>query len=69
MVEMSPNFSFSRDHFATGRLVVSPFLSEAFDVSWWQSQFNTLANQGVRVAFVPLFLSWKNYAQNFANIR
>jgi Glycosyl hydrolase family 71/Calx-beta domain len=51
-----------------GRLVVSPFDAEVNPASWWQSVLSQLKSQGIDVAFVPTFFSWKQYASSFASL-
>jgi hypothetical protein len=45
-----------------GRIVLSPFYPERQPVSYWDSMASRLAAQGVRTAFVPMFLSWSGSA-------
>jgi Glycosyl hydrolase family 71 len=49
-----------------GRLVVSAFDAGLNSAAWWQAVLNTLSAQGIKVAFVPTFLGWGNYAAAFA---
>ena len=51
-----------------GNLVVSAFDAGLNSAAWWQSVFNTLSAQGIKVAFVPTFLGWNQYAAAFAPI-
>ncbi|HEX7663316.1 MAG TPA: glycoside hydrolase family 71 protein, partial [Polyangiaceae bacterium] len=53
---------------ADGRLVVSPFDANVESASWWQSVLSALAAKGIKVAFVPVFLGWQNYASSFEPI-
>lgn len=51
-----------------GRLVVSAFDANLNSAGWWKSVLDTLAAQGIKVAFVPTFLGWGNYAAAFASL-
>ena len=51
-----------------GRLVVSAFNAGLNPPAWWQSIFDQLNAQGIRVAFVPTFLGWSGQAASFAAI-
>jgi hypothetical protein len=51
-----------------GNLVVSAFDAGLNSAAWWESVFNTLSAQGIKVAFVPTFLGWSGYAAAFAPI-
>jgi hypothetical protein len=53
-------------HLSDGRLVVSAFEAELNPPSWWQSVISRLSAQGIRIAFVPTFLSWSASADLFA---
>jgi hypothetical protein len=44
-------------HLPDGRLVVSPFLSESVSPMSWEVMKSQLAQDGIRIAFVPTFLS------------
>ena len=50
-------------HFPDGRLVVSPFLSEAVSPAAWETMKSQLAQDGLKVAFVPTFLNEKYIAK------
>jgi hypothetical protein len=53
-------------HLADGRLVVSPFKTENHSASWWKDWLSLLRNSyGVDVAFVPTFLDWQKYADDY----
>jgi glycosyl hydrolase family 71 len=55
-------------HLSDGRLVVSPFKTENHSASWWKSWLSLLKNTyGVDVAFVPTFLDWQKYADDYAS--
>jgi hypothetical protein len=41
-----------------GRIVLSPFYPERQPVSFWDSLTSKLAAKGVKIALVPMFLSW-----------
>jgi hypothetical protein len=43
-----------------GRLVISAFKAEAQPPDFWQGVFQQLNSAGIKVAFVPTFLSWKD---------
>jgi len=51
-----------------GRLVVSAFDAGLSSAAWWASVLNQLAAKGIKIAFVPTFLGWQNYADTFASI-
>jgi Glycosyl hydrolase family 71 len=51
-----------------GRLVVSAFDAGVNSPAWWESVLNELAAKGIKVAFVPTFLGWQNFADKFASI-
>ena len=52
-----------------GRLVLSPFKAEQFDVNWWTTWLATFkSTNGVSVAFVPCFLNWRTNMPLFAPI-
>ena len=51
-----------------GRLVVTAFHAGLNSAAWWQSVLNTLSAQDIKVAFVPTFLGWSQYAAAFAPI-
>jgi hypothetical protein len=51
-----------------GRLVASAFDASLNSVGWWTSVLSQLNSQGIKVAFVPTFLSWGNSAAAFAPI-
>ena len=54
---------------ADGRLVISPFKAEAKSASWWKSWLATMKNtHNTPVAFVPTFLDWQQYADDYAGI-
>lgn len=54
---------------ADGRLVVSPFLTEAHDAAWWRGFLDTMrTSYGETVAFVPLFLDERPHLESFAPI-
>jgi Glycosyl hydrolase family 71 len=53
---------------ADGRLVASAFDASLNSVGWWTAVLNQLSSQGIKVAFVPTFLSWANSAAAFAPI-
>jgi hypothetical protein len=53
---------------ADGRLVVSPFAASANSAAWWSSVIAQLKAQGIDIAFVPTFLGWTHYADQFASI-
>ncbi|WP_051832670.1 glycoside hydrolase family 71 protein [Streptomyces katrae] len=52
-----------------GRLVVSPFKTEAKDVAWWTKVLDLLKSRhGIRTAFVPTFLDFDANSARFAPI-
>jgi Glycosyl hydrolase family 71 len=51
-----------------GRMVLSPFYAEKQTASWWKDVLGQLRSNGVDVAFVPCFLSWRANASSFASI-
>jgi hypothetical protein len=56
-------------HLPDGRLVLSPFKAEQFNVDWWKTWLSTLqSTNGVSVAFVPCFLNWRTNMPLFAPI-
>lgn len=55
-------------HLPDGRLVVSPFNSQNESAEWWKTWLANMKTDGIDIAFVPLFQSWKNYAPEFAPI-
>jgi hypothetical protein len=57
-------------HLSDGRLVVSPFMTEAHAPAWWQQLMSTMSSTyGIRVALVPVFVdSEQNHAAAFKSI-
>jgi hypothetical protein len=55
-------------HLSDGRLVVSAFDAGLDSAGWWQAVINQLSAKGVKIAFVPTFLSWTQEAESFASI-
>jgi hypothetical protein len=55
-------------HLPDGRLVVSAFAASVAPASFWQTIFTNLANQGITVAFVPVFLGWQSQVSNFSAV-
>jgi len=53
---------------ADGRLVVTAFHAGANSPEWWSSILNQLSAQGIKVAFVPTFLGWRDKATAFADL-
>ncbi|HEX3951499.1 MAG TPA: glycoside hydrolase family 71 protein [Steroidobacteraceae bacterium] len=53
-------------HLSDGRLVVSAFDAGLNSASWWQGVMSKLSAEGIHVAFVPTFLSWRTTADAFA---
>jgi hypothetical protein len=52
-----------------GRLVVSPFLAEKKTATWWKQFISAMKSRhGITVAFVPLFLDERAYADSFGPI-
>jgi hypothetical protein len=52
-----------------GRLVLSPFKAEQFDVAWWTAWLSELkTTNNLSVAFVPCFLNWRTNMPLFAPI-
>jgi len=51
-----------------GRLVVSPFNAQQMPASWWSSWLATMKNQGINIAFVPVFQDWSKYAPGYSSI-
>jgi Glycosyl hydrolase family 71 len=51
-----------------GSLVVTAFDAGLNSAAWWQSVLNTLSAKDIKVAFVPTFLGWSQYAAAFAPI-
>jgi hypothetical protein len=52
-----------------GRLVVSPFKAEEKSTQWWSRFLGEMrTTQQTPVAFVPTFLNWTQYADEFAPI-
>jgi hypothetical protein len=52
-----------------GRLVVSPFKAEEKSARWWSRFLDEMrTTQQTPVAFVPTFLNWAKYADEFAQI-
>ena len=51
-----------------GSLVVTAFDAGINSAAWWQSVFNTLSAKDIKVAFVPTFLGWNQFAAAFAPI-
>jgi hypothetical protein len=51
-----------------GRLVASAFDAGLNSAAWWAAALEDLNNRGIKVAFVPTFLGWTNYADAFASI-
>jgi hypothetical protein len=49
-----------------GRLVVSAFDAGLNTPGWWETAIGLLGAQGIKVAFVPTFLGWTQYADTFA---
>jgi hypothetical protein len=53
---------------ADGRLVVSAFAANMKAPTWWSAIFSSLKAGGINVAFVPTFMGWTQYADQFASI-
>ena len=51
-----------------GRLVVAPFNAQRQTAAWWKNWLEKLKEQGVDIAFLPLFQGWRTYAKDFAPI-
>jgi hypothetical protein len=52
-----------------GRLVISPFKAEQFNVDWWKTWLASLkSTNGISAAFVPCFLNWRTNMPLFAPI-
>jgi Glycosyl hydrolase family 71 len=51
-----------------GSLVVTAFDAGLNSAAWWKSVLNTLSAKDIKVAFVPTFLGWNQYAAAFAPI-
>jgi hypothetical protein len=52
--------------FADGRLVVSAFDAGLNSPAWWESVISQLKSRGINIAFIPTFLGWSLYADQFA---
>ena len=53
---------------ADGRLVISPYNAQNQSVAWWSQLMQTLANEGISIAFFPVFQGWSKYAAAYAPI-
>lgn len=51
-----------------GRLVVSPYMAARMPPQWWEEQLSILADEGVEVAFVPLFHSWRQHYREYRGL-
>jgi len=51
-----------------GRLVVSPFNTQNMCAAWWDNWLAGMREDGINIAFVPLFQGWEKYASQFKNI-
>lgn len=53
---------------ADGRLVVSPYNAQQMSAAWWSFWLATMKNQGIDIAFVPVFQDWSKYAPGYSSI-
>ena len=51
-----------------GRLVVSPYMAGKQSPDWWAGRLDELRQQGIRVAFVPLFHDWFKHYEDYASL-
>lgn len=51
-----------------GRLVVTPYDTQAQSAEWWTNWLAQMEGVGIDVAFVPTFRGWQFYAGDFAPI-
>ena len=51
---------------ADGRLVLAPYNAQNQSVAWWAALLGTLRDEGINVAFFPVFQGWYKYAADYA---
>lgn len=51
-----------------GRLVVAPYNAQGLTTTWWTNWLNNMKNQGINIAFVPVFQNWSTYAPGYSSI-
>jgi hypothetical protein len=53
---------------ADGRLVVAPFDPQRQPPEYWKDTFKQLQDEGVTVAFLPVFQGWRRYASDYESL-